>query len=234
MNKKYTLLVLTILLHPLGASAQPDTFYVDAHPTAVTISQALNQPGSTAPAKPYWRLNTGAGARNTQVRFFDASDRLLYEETLVHQYVRLTPRNLARLNNILDRLVNCSLVVNTLKTKTIDERPSGNELSVRAEHARLTAAPTETNPKGYPIEAYSIYQIPQDRLVILLTNPDRYPMKIVIWQEGHTKEAYFEIDNGTHYQRKLNLNKLSTGNYKLIITSIDNKFYYSRSFTIRR
>lgn len=186
------------------------------------------------PAKPYWRLQTEAGSRNTEVRFYDATDQLLYQETMSHQYVRLTPRNMARLDAILDRLVGGKLVASSLKVKPIDEMPTETELNNRAEYARQMATPTETNRKGYPIQAYSHYQPKQNRLIVLVTNPDRHKMKISLWQEGRTPEAYGELDYGPHYQQKLNLQNLPNGSYTLIVSSMDGNFRYTKPFTFQR
>lgn len=222
---------LTALLLTHGSGAQTGTYYVDARQTQNDSGQLAL--ASARQQKGYWRLHTDADVRATRVRFYDADHRLLYEETLSNQFVRLTERNVARLDDICDRLTSGRLVASALPLTDLTDAPTVTMLAVRAEAAHMAAVPTETNRKGYAILPHTYYQANLNRLLLSLSNPDRHRLDITLHSEQKSLEMYFETTNAREFGRKLNLVGLPEGRYTLTIRSTDRNFVYKRPFDIR-
>lgn len=228
--------LLIALASTLLTQAQPPETYAAINRPVITPQSDENAvPGNTpaGPSNGYWRLHTEAGSRTTVVRFYRADNQLLYEESMGNRYVRLTKRNVARLDNMLNRLVSGTLIASSVKAQPMNEVSAESAIRTRADATRQVATVSPTNKKGYAIDATGYYQARFNRLFLTVVNPDRHRMDIMLLDEQKHLHLFWETDNGPEYMRRLSLTELPAGHYTLVIKTVDRTFRYSQPVHIK-
>lgn len=169
-------------------------------------------------AKAYWDLKTDAGFHGTLVRFYAADSQLVYQESLPNQFIKLTPQNIRRLDQTLDKLVANQLIVNRIPiselamvepqrvTHTAEKSPArSGSAGADAQH-ELRFATQYLTTAGTPV------------IHLLLANPTRERLVISILSADQSV-VYEHITHLEGSRHRLNFDGMAPGHYQIQVKS---------------
>ncbi|WP_155297373.1 hypothetical protein [Spirosoma aerolatum] len=179
----------------------------------------INEPDSS---RGYWRLKTQAASRSTQIQFFGADRRLLYEENLPGQWVRLSRKNRKQFDQLLAQLVANQLLTTRIKTELLPSEQANLRPPSSAPRPDIdtTNAPI---PASYYVHAY-ISQA--GKLHLLISNPERLRYKIEIVDQ-YNRPLYEEFSNLYSYSRRLDLAPIPDTICRVIVHIAQKRFLYA-------
>ncbi|RCR67795.1 hypothetical protein [Larkinella punicea] len=191
-----TLLVLLLLFSTLVGYAQPD------YHSGPDVD------------KGYWKIQTDYGTRNTVIRFFNARNEPVYQETLRGQYVKLTKRNIRLFDEMLDRVVNNHLLASQVRSSELLASNDVGYSKVSAVYAYEETPPSvvpEFNSKFLVNPLVNSY----GKLRINYANPDRKQVIIELTDESTNVIHYRELNRQAGYNRYFDVTHLLSGKYRL-------------------
>ena len=180
---KRTLFFLVLLIHVAGS---------------LRAQEKEVQRVYAAADKGYWSLYTDPGKRSTTVKFFDQENDLIYQESLAGRYLKLTPQNIRKLNEMHSWYVASQLVSAQVRSMT------------------LPMAPTPVNPAPGRFQTNIFPVFGTTRFKIAFDNPERKWVNISL-QDAQGHELHRERVNQPSYVRSFNLDKVNPGTYKVIL-----------------
>ncbi|MDQ4140894.1 MAG: hypothetical protein M3142_10250 [Bacteroidota bacterium] len=180
----------------------------------------LNDPNSG-----YWKLYTEPTSRTTNIKFFDASDRLLYEEVIPDKYIKLTDRNINRINQVFDQITGNQMVLTKVKTNPLPATPIHNNIKRKS----VAKAPSEQvlNKSGSKIQINSVKISNSTKFYLAFENPDRERIDIYL-KDDAGQVLYSEHVNCASYLRKFNTVGLHKGKYFLVVTTVNRKYKFTK------
>ncbi len=194
-NRFKTLLVLLLLFSTLVGSAQPDY-----------------HSGSDV-TKGYWKIQTDYNTRSTVIRFFNARQEPVYQETLRGQYVKLTKRNIRLFDEMLDRVVNNQLLASQVRSSDLlASNDAGLSKTSRVyAYEETSSVVPEFNAKFLVNPLVNSY----GKLRINFANPDRKQVIIELTDESTNLIHYRELNRQAGYNRYFDVTHLLSGKYRL-------------------
>jgi hypothetical protein len=191
-----SLLAIALLFTSLLATAQPDY-------------RSEKEPG-----KGYWKIQTDYDTRSTVIRFFNARNEPIYQETLLGKYVKLTKRNIRLFDETLDRVVNSQLLASQVKSH--DLMASSD---VRFASTVKNYAPEETSSEMKPEESktFMVHTLvnPIGKLRVNFVNPNQKLVGIELTDESARTIYYNELNHLAAYNRNFDISHMMTGSYRL-------------------
>lgn len=216
-QKTCSALLLSLLLwtgFTSGATAQEDTFYRDP----------------ARPQRGYWKLFTHAASASTTIRFFDGDGRLLYEEVFTRQYVKLTGRNIAAINEAFDQITSQSLLRSRV---TATDLPADPRERLPAPVGHQTGSGTETAGEkpdaGIGVSLFAVGST--GKLKLLIENPRCRKLYLCL-KADNGRIIYSETTRRPGYMRTFDLTGIPSGKHTFLIHSEDDTFYHSSAILV--
>jgi hypothetical protein len=172
----------------------------------------------------YWTLYTDYASRHTTVKFYTATDQLLYEEVLAGQYVKLNKKNVRLFNEMLTRLTNQDLVASVVKptslvTNYTHSPAESSFFSARSQAAELTV---EEKSVDKTLLVNTVFLNESEKLQVLFHNPKGQRVKVLL-KNAADQVVYQEHSFLLKYNRSFDLSGVDAGVYALIITGAGEK-----------
>ncbi|WP_460674077.1 hypothetical protein [Larkinella ripae] len=193
---------------------------VSALATAQPHYRSVHEPG-----KSYWKIQTDYATRNTVIRFYNAQNEAIYQETLLGKYVKLNRRNIRLFDEMLSRVVNSQLLASQVKSydlmasnvagfvhyKAVNHLEEESTLVSISEN-RSFVANTLVNEAG--------------KLRVNFSNPNQKKVLIELTDETARTVYYNESSHLAGYNRYFNITHLLSGKYRLQVNSPEQKLAY--------
>ncbi|MGA0555778.1 hypothetical protein ACO2Q8_03940 [Larkinella sp. VNQ87] len=204
MNFRLGWLGAALLLAGFSAQAQPDAYYQSCR----------------------WQLHTDAVSQATVVVFHDQQNRVIYRETLPGQHIRLTPKNVRRLDDICARLTNHQLVASVLPANALDQPLSGSPetpVSRVSNPVSLLQWPLpDSSQRGFRA---NVVPSPAFKVAVHYTNAGDEPVSVQLLDpNGHS--VYRETSLHLKYKRYLDMGQLALGVYELVLSTTQYRYRY--------
>lgn len=204
------LLAMLFLFTALVATAQPD------------YHSGADQ------SKGYWKIQTDYATRNTVIRFFNARNEPIYQETLMGKYVKLTKRNMRLFDEMLNRMVNSELLASQVKSYDL---VASNDFSYSSASSSNRYAPEEKPSEEFvPIENRLFMANPwvtnTAKLRVNFANPEQKKVLIELTDEESQTVYYNESSHLAGYNRYFDIRHLTSGKYRLKLKSPDQTLNY--------
>lgn len=181
---------------------------------------------SSGSASGYWKVQTDYLTRSTSIGFFNAQHQMIYEEKMAGRYLKLSKRNIALLDTLLDGLTHNRLL--DAQVKSFDLLAS---TAVRRN--RPSSEPESVTPAVNPSwgAAHSFVMLDpsvnsRGRLRIHFANPEEKRVWISLTDAPGELAHYSEWSRATGYNRYLNVHLLEPGLYTLAIKQPRQTFLY--------
>ncbi|GAB3915956.1 hypothetical protein GCM10028804_01500 [Larkinella terrae] len=198
--RKLTMCVYT-LLTACSAFAQTDAYYQSYH----------------------WQLHTDAVSQQTVVAFYDNHNRIIYQETLPGKHIRLTRKNVRRLDQTSRLLANKQLVTSTIQPdRILAQAPDSQMLEVPERFSLLGTAVPDSAFAGFRA---TVVPTPGDRIALYYTQPDENLVSIMLL-DPTGNAVYQEIISHLKYKRYLDLGNLGYGEFRLILSNSQYRYSY--------
>jgi hypothetical protein len=194
--------------------------------TFSAVAQEAHYRDPNNPGKGYWQIYTNAQTRSTSIKFFDSQKYLLYEEVIPGKYIKLTNRNINRINQTFDQITQNNLVVSKIKS---DQLPANH---TRKSAVGEKATHRNNNQNGGSKITLNTFKIPNTtKLHLTFQNPNRERIKIYLMNDAK-QIIYDENVNRNYYNRNLDFAGLHPGKYMLVLTTTNRKFRYTEQIQI--
>ncbi len=202
--------------------------------TQPAFAQTMQYRDPTNPDRGAWQITTDPGNKNTVIRFFDGNKNQLYEEIIPGKYIKLTNRNIARINQTFDQIVLKSMVATQVKADPLDS-PTFRKLSDRQnkKQSRTSTAQASANSNSNSKLKAHAYQIGKSpRLQLIIQNPEQERI-IIDLSDEQGQSLYHESFSILKYHRRFDLTGMSQGQYKLLVTTANRKQKYTRVLELK-
>lgn len=171
----------------------------------------------------YWKLKTDYTIHGTWIYFFDSDSQLVYQESLPNQFIKLTPKNIRRLDQTLSRLVTNQLVASSISTSDLPyEVPK--RLPRRRDPASASQAsdqPSKQAPLTFQPQLYT--PVGTASVHLLLANPTLERLTIQILSADNTS-VYEHVTHLGDSRHHLNLSGMPAGAYQIRIKSATQQY----------
>lgn len=197
-------------------------------------AQDLQYRDPNNPDRGAWQITTDPVTKNTLIRFFDGSKNQLYEEAMAGKYIKLTKRNIARINKAFDQIMLKSTVAAQVKADPLDS-PTFRKLSERQNKNQSKTSAYRAFANFYPdsklkAHAYQIGKSTMFQLIIL--NPEQKRL-IIDLSDEQGQSLYHESFSILNYRRRFDLTGMHSGQYKLLVTTTNRKQKYTRMIMLK-
>lgn len=183
---------------------------------------ALAQPDAYYQSKGHWQLHTDAASHTTVVAFYDNRNRLVYQETLPGQHIRLSRKNIRRLDEIGARLTANQLVASAVQSDELLPAAAPSSSESAADWSRLSASNVDTAFGGFRTKV--IPAVP-DHMTVFYVQTDNAPVSIqLVHRTG--QPVYQEVNRDAKYKRSFDLEQLEPGVYELILSTAQYRYSY--------
>ncbi|GAB3340547.1 hypothetical protein GCM10027299_54040 [Larkinella ripae] len=188
----------------------------------LSVGPILAQTDTYVPAS-RWQLHTDAVSHQTVVAFYDDHNRLIYQEVLPGQHVRLTRKNIRRLDQASARLASNQLVASVISPDllTADAGFAPTETGV-GRSALLGAPLAESATDGFRA---TVVPAPRARIAVYYQNTESNPVSIQLLDPSG-QPVYRETSTHPSYKRYLDLDKLGLGVYQLTLSTAQYRYQY--------
>lgn len=188
--------------------------------TFSVVAQNVQYRDPLQPSKGHWLLLTDAATRTTTIKFFDGQNNLLYEEAIPGKYIKLTNRNINRINQTFDLVTRNDLILSKVKANLLISLASNPSSQIRN-----TKYASQANA-GANIKL-NTFKIPNTaKFHLAFHNPDRERIKIYVI--NNTKQVIYDENlNSAAYNRRYDFTGLHPGKYTLVLTTVNRKFRYT-------
>lgn len=164
------------------------------------------------PDNGYWQVYTDYKTGNTAIQFFNASQQLVYKETLSKKYVKLTKRNIRRFDNLLTKLTSGNVLNSSVKTYDLVADSRSTLTDVFRPEAVLTP-PVNAHQTSHT----NVYVVRAGRLRVVLKNPYQEHFDVSILDD-QLRTIHYEGVNESGYGRWFDMSNLAAGVYKVTIS----------------
>jgi hypothetical protein len=185
------------------------------------------------PGKGYWLLFTDAANKTTRIKFFNANQQLLYEEVITDGFIKLTDRNIKKINQTFDQIAGKTMVVKKVKSELLtssDFKDLSNRNSLKRRNNLEESTISKENPAtGLLVHTYQIANKADYYLTI--KNPNQERVFIYIFNKIN-QNVYWEKIQKISYRRKFNWEGMENGEYSLVVCTADKKFKYTKKINL--
>lgn len=171
---------------------------------------------------PYrWQLHTDAVSHQTTVAFYDDQNRVIYRETLPGRHIRLTARNVRRLDQMCVRLASHQLVASVVQSDQIAARTPPHPQSPGA--LPLLGVPLADSV----VADFRVTVVPMahHKIAVNYRNAGTPPVSIQLIDPAGCS-VYQEISHYAAYKRYLDLDRLAAGIYQLTLSDLEYRYSY--------
>lgn len=179
---------------------------------------------SLASDKGHWKLTTNYATRSTEIRFYDHENRVIYEEILPGQYVKLTDRNVETINQTFTRLVENRLLLDNIKPMTLPEENSSPAYQANATPRERPEEKTSAVNLDKRMRMSFYKLVDQRTFRLLFRNPSEGNVRIQIRMEAGDLVYKEVVKRARVYNRLFDLSRLEDGVYTFEITSGKEKY----------
>lgn len=186
------------------------------------------------PSKGHWLLFTDPATLSTRIQFFDANKHLLYEEVLSDKYIRLTERNINRINQAFDLITQNNLVLTKVKANPLSPVSNNQAFSRRNPAHRYPGQPNASSldNAGSNIKLHTFKIANTCKFYVIFQNPDQKGIRIQLKNEVG-KILFTELVNSATYRRKFDFAGTLAEKYTLVVTSRDRKYRFIQQIEMR-
>lgn len=175
--------------------------------------------------KGFWKIQTDYTTRNTVIRFFNARNEPIYQETLHGKYVKLTKKNIRLFDQMLDRVVNNQLLVSQVKSYDLLASSDLRFISTAKNHV-----PEDVSSVSLP-EAQKTFQANPlinslGKLRVNFINPDQKRINIELTDEDIRTVFYNEYSQVAGYNRYFDVSHMRSGRYRLQLKGAGQTYAY--------
>lgn len=197
--------VLYTFLLPVGSLLAQDVAYYQ--------SNKANLPG-------YWEVSTDYRTNGTAIRYYNPEKELIHQEVLPNQFVKLTKRNIRRLNATLTNISLQKKEPSNVKTVAL---PTDNEDSrVVRTRSKLMEVERKASPEGLTVRVVPSSDGINAMLKVFIYNPHEERLRIEILNaKGNT--ICQEYNNNFQYYYRFNLSNMPSGDYRVHIYKASEK-----------
>lgn len=160
------------------------------------------------PSGGYWRLNTSASARSTQIEFFDAQGQLLYGEILPGKWLKLTTQNEQKLDQFLDELMAGRLLSDRVKIQAFPTELSVPTAPVAEKLGHSTLTGADSLVVSTAMHNTGI-------LFIRVYNPRKKSIMIQLLDSGF--KLLEDASQEYLYQKGFDISGLKQGTYEVVV-----------------
>ncbi|RIV20491.1 hypothetical protein DYU11_20815 [Fibrisoma montanum] len=153
--------------------------------------------------KGHWSLKTDPAIRGTIIRFYGSDSQQIYQESLPNQFIKLSPKNIRRLDQTLARLVDAQLVASAVTVSNLPvvySEPTGQAPALSAARSKagarlaLDASSLRVQcyvPAAKPAVHLIVVNPAEERITIqLLSAENKVVYEAVSWEPGRR----FQLD----------------------------------------
>lgn len=182
------------------------------------------------PEKGHWQIQTDPAANYTLIQFYDGQNQPIYQEKITGKYIRLTDRNMAKINQLFDQIASKTIVGAQVASEPL--RSAAFRKLTAANHRKQSWQEKESRASSLELKvrAFQIYET--DKVALHLRNPDQKRVIIqVLTQDGQT--VYKEISRDIDYKRNFDITALGYGKYKLVVSPRKGRPMYLKQIEIK-
>ncbi|GAA4467525.1 hypothetical protein GCM10023189_51380 [Nibrella saemangeumensis] len=197
--------------------------------TAQARSQSpVNYLDPSDPDRGYWKLHTDHATRNTIVRLYNSGHKLVYEEIMPGQYIKLTDRTVSRISETLELVASNKLILSKVKAYDLTANSQAPEPVMPEPPTEPAISPVEVNNEYalVRVEAHAVKN--PTRLLVHLNNPTKRRLKVSL-QDKNGQSFFTESITAEKYARKIDIGGLIHGEYTLIVNSPYRRYPYRYS-----
>ncbi|AUD03681.1 hypothetical protein [Spirosoma pollinicola] len=160
----------------------------------------------------YWNLKTNTDIHGTLVRFYNSDSQLVYQESMPNRFIKLSPKNIRRLDEALNRLTANQLVATTVRTASLPYVEQERPVSRRAE------TPTSLNPAelAFGVQLYTPAGKPAVHVVLANPTLDRLTITVLSAEKTVVYEHVTHLSASRHH---LNFGEMPPGTYQIRVKS---------------
>lgn len=211
--------------------------------TGAATGQELHYRDLNDPQRGYWTLFTDASSQTTHIQFFNADKRLVYEESIPEKYIRLTRRNINKINQAFDRIMEQKLLKDQVKLSELSSaryrklvrRHKSEARTSTDSFASCTSTDNLANRDDFECGIQTTaYPLSNNKLYFQLTilNPLKERLFIFLY-DTRNNSIYRERIYSINYRRTFNMEALRGGVYKLLVTNTNRKYKYIRYIEVK-
>ncbi|RDC62739.1 hypothetical protein [Adhaeribacter pallidiroseus] len=201
--------------------------------TLSVFAQTMQYRDPAQPELGAWQITTDPISKNTVIRFFDGNKNQFYEEIIAGKYIKLTDRNIFRINQSFDQMVLKSIVAAQVKADPLDS-PTFRKLSDRQskKQSKISANQASNFKANVSLKAHT-YQVGKTMLFYLIVqNPEKNRI-IVDLSDEQGQSLYHESFSFLNYRRRFDLTGMTQGQYQLLVTTANRKQKYTRRIHVK-
>jgi hypothetical protein len=168
----------------------------------------------------YWEVSTDYRTNGTAIRYFNPDKQLMHQEVLPNKMVKLTKKNVRRLNATLTKV---SLKQpETSNVKTVDLPIDNEDLRVVRERKRMMDAERRASSVGLMARIVATSDGSDAFLKMFIYNPHEEKLRIeIVNGSGHT--VCQEYDRMFQHYYKFNMSTMPSGDYRVQIFKISER-----------
>lgn len=183
--------------------------------------------------KGHWQIFTNPFTHNTVIKFFDGQKNQFYQENLAGKYIKLTNRNIAKINQIFDQMASKTVVQTQVASDSLSS-PAYRKLSdLNSKRQSLREKENDTSPwniaSRLKVHAFQMYD--KEKVTLIFQNPDQTTVNITL-STLNEQVLYKEVSTEINYRRSFNLQALEDGKYKLVVSHPNRKQSYIKQIEI--
>jgi hypothetical protein len=210
------------------------TILIAFSPVFCVTAQNIQYRDPAFPEKGHWQIVTDPAANNTVIKFYDGQKNQIYEETISGKYIKLTDRNIARINKTFDQIAGKTMVLAQVKSDPFTS-PAFRKLSYRHLKKRSLTEKESTKSalnSASRLKVHAFQYYPTARFELNFQNPAQERLIIKVFNKVG-QSVYHESSCRMHYKRSFDFEGMANGMYKLVVTTANGKFKYTKQIEIK-
>ncbi|MFD1141966.1 hypothetical protein ACFQ4C_12640 [Larkinella insperata] len=182
---------------------------------------ALAQSDGYYQSKGHWQVRTDAISHTTVVTFYDAYHHPIYQETLPGQHIRLSRKNIRRLDAIGAHLTTRQLVASAVRSDELPPNPAPIRSEFAADPTAFSAEP-DTAFGGFRTK---VIPVAPNHLTVYYVQADTEPVSIQLLDQSG-QPVHREVHHVAKYKRSFDLEQLNPGLYELALSTARYRYIY--------
>ncbi|RRB11512.1 hypothetical protein [Larkinella knui] len=156
----------------------------------------------------HWQLHTDAISQSTVVAFYDNHNQLIYQETLPGKHIRLTKKNIRRLDQTCSLLATNQLIASTIQPDVLTPNPSAFGSEPR--EGRWSLLGTSVPDSVFAGFRANVIPAPHRKIAVYYTQSSAGPVSIQLLDPAQ-RTVYQEVSEHASYKRYFDLEDLGYG-----------------------
>ncbi|QMU29666.1 hypothetical protein [Adhaeribacter radiodurans] len=186
------------------------------------------------PEKGHWQIQTNPAANTTVIQFFDGQNQQIYQEKMTGKYIRLTDRNIAKINQLFDQIASKTIVLAQVESEPLSS-PAFRKLAFQNNKKQSwrenesSASPLNV-AASLKVHAFQIYNT--DKVELNFRNPDQKRVIIQVFTQDRYS-IYKEITREIDYKRSFDFTAIGYGKYKLVVSPLKGRPRFMKQIEIK-